>query len=329
MINIQAVCKKFGSFIALDNIDLDIKKGEFLALLGPSGSGKTTLLRMIAGLEHPDSGSLLMQGQSLNEESIQSRKVGFVFQHYALFKHMTVFENVAFGLQVKKKKPSKKEIEEKVHSLLNLVQLDFLHDRYPSQLSGGQRQRVALARALAIEPRVMLLDEPFSALDAKVRQELRTWLKRLHHQLQITSIFVTHDVEEALELADRVVIMNEGKIQQIGTPTQVYQEPSNKFVYQFLGHVNTLKSDSQIIYARPYELMISKTPPENDNFVEAFINSIHITGPLAKIELTDSKGHDLVVNLEPDRVSSLLLKEKDPVFVYPKENFKGFSDYSI
>src|SRR5690606_5675057 len=220
-----------------DNISLDFPQGELVALLGPSGCGKTTLLRVIAGLERPDEGQVLFDGEDASRRDVRQRQVGFVFQHYALFRHMTVFENVAFGLRVKKRheRPSNSEIDRKVHELLNLVQLDWLADRYPSQLSGGQRQRIALARALAVEPKVLLLDEPFGALDAKVRKELRRWLRRLHDELHITSIFVTHDQEEALEVADKVVVMNKGHIEQIGTPNEVYTQPATQFVYGFLG----------------------------------------------------------------------------------------------
>ena len=239
-IEIRNVNKQFGSFHALKNVSLDIASGELLALLGPSGCGKTTLLRIIAGLETPDSGSIHFSGADTTDVHVRERKVGFVFQHYALFRHMTVFENVAFGLRMKPRseRPSEAQIKKKVHDLLSLVQLDWLAERHPAQLSGGQRQRIALARALAVEPRVLLLDEPFGALDAKVRKELRRWLRRLHDDLHITSIFVTHDQEEALEVADRVVLMNQGRVEQVGSPTAVYEHPATPFVYGFLGHVN-------------------------------------------------------------------------------------------
>lgn len=239
-IQVKNIYKHFQNFTALDNINLDIHSGELIALLGPSGSGKTTLLRIIAGLETPTSGNIIIDGEDSLEKQLQERKVGFVFQHYALFKHMTVFKNIAFGLQIQSKhqRPSPEEIEERAHSLLKLVHLERLYNHYPSQLSGGQRQRVALARALAIEPKILLLDEPFGALDAKVRKELRRWMRRLHDEMHITSIFVTHDQEEAMEVADRVVIMHQGQIEQIGTPAQVYHEPQNAFVYDFLGNFN-------------------------------------------------------------------------------------------
>ena len=239
-IQIRNVSKNFGDFSALGDVSLDIESGELVALLGPSGCGKTTLLRIIAGLETPDRGSILFSGEDTTDVHVRERQVGFVFQHYALFRHMTVFENVAFGLKIKPRsqRPSDAIIKQKVHDLLGLVQLDWLADRFPSQLSGGQRQRIALARALAVEPKVLLLDEPFGALDAKVRKELRRWLRRLHDDLNVTSIFVTHDQEEALEVADRVVLMNKGKIEQIGSPQEVWDHPASPFVYGFLGDVN-------------------------------------------------------------------------------------------
>ena len=243
-IQIENVSKRFNEFVALDHVNLTIEPGELVALLGPSGSGKTTLLRVIAGLEVPDEGRIYLDSEDATDKHVREREVGFVFQHYALFRHMTVFENVAFGLRVKPKKerPSEAAIREKVHGLLDLVQLDWLGDRYPHQLSGGQRQRIALARALAIEPRVLLLDEPFGALDAKVRKDLRRWLRRLHDEIQLTSVFVTHDQEEALEVSDRVVVFDHGRIEQIGVPDEVYDHPATPFVYGFLGHANRFES---------------------------------------------------------------------------------------
>lgn len=239
-IEVKNIGKNYGDFVALGNINLTVPDGELVALLGPSGSGKTTLLRIIAGLEFADSGSVFIDGQETGNMHVKERKVGFVFQHYALFKHMTVFENVAFGLRVRPKetRPSDFQIRRRVMELLSLVHLDKFHNRYPSQLSGGQRQRVALARSLAVEPKLLLLDEPFGALDAKVRKELRRWLRRLHDDIHITSIFVTHDQEEAMEVSDRVVVMNHGKIEQVGSPEDVYHQPSNGFVYDFLGNYN-------------------------------------------------------------------------------------------
>ena len=242
-IEVRNVSKNFNAFKALNSINLDIHSGELVALLGPSGCGKTTLLRIIAGLETPDEGNIVFHGEDVSGHDVRDRNVGFVFQHYALFRHMTVFDNVAFGLRMKPKKerPSETRIAEKVHELLNMVQLDWLSDRYPEQLSGGQRQRIALARALAVEPKVLLLDEPFGALDAKVRKELRRWLARLHEDINLTSVFVTHDQEEATEVADRVVVMSQGNIEQADAPNQVWREPATRFVLEFMGEVNRLQ----------------------------------------------------------------------------------------
>ncbi len=239
-IHVQHVVKRYGAFTALRDVSLEVKAGELVALLGPSGCGKTTLLRIIAGLETLDEGRILFHGEDTTHLHVRDRRVGFVFQHYALFRHMTVFENVAFGLRVRPRsqRPADAVIREKVLELLRLVQLEWLADRYPTQLSGGQRQRIALARALAVEPKVLLLDEPFGALDAQVRKELRRWLRRLHDELHVTSVFVTHDQDEALEVADRVVVMNEGQVEQVGTPDEIYDHPASPFVFQFLGDVN-------------------------------------------------------------------------------------------
>ena len=247
-IEVRNLTKSFGSFIALRDVSVTVDSGELVALLGPSGSGKTTLLRVIAGLEAPDAGSVLFDGDDATRRDPRERGVGFVFQHYALFRHMTVFENVAFGLRVRPRdrRPSAEDIRRRVHELLELVQLDYLGDRLPSQLSGGQRQRVALARALAVEPSVLLLDEPFGALDAKVRQELRRWLRRLHQEIHLTSVFVTHDQEEALELANRVVVMNEGRIEQDAAPGEVIEKPATPFVSNFLGNVNLFHGRVQV-----------------------------------------------------------------------------------
>lgn len=259
-IEIRNVSKRFGAFQALDEINLDIRSGELVALLGPSGCGKTTLLRIIAGLETPDVGSIVFHGEDVSGHDVRDRNVGFVFQHYALFRHMTVFDNVAFGLRMKPKKerPSEAQIKDKVHELLGMVQLDWLADRYPEQLSGGQRQRIALARALAVEPKILLLDEPFGALDAKVRKELRRWLARLHEEINLTSVFVTHDQEEAMEVADRIVVMNKGVVEQIGSPGEVYEQPASDFVYHFLGDSNRLHlgEEGHILF-RPHEVSLS------------------------------------------------------------------------
>src|SRR3954468_23954464 len=242
-IELRNITRTFGKFVALDDVSLKVETGELVALLGPSGSGKTTLLRVIAGLEKPDAssnGEVLFHGEDVAARHVAARRVGFVFQHYALFRHMTVFENVAFGLRSMpwRQRPARKEIRDRVLELVRLVQLEGMQERYPSQLSGGQRQRVALARALAVGPKVLLLDEPFGALDAKVRRELRRWLRKLHDDMGVTSVFVTHDQDEALEVADRVAVMSKGKIEQVGTPEEVYEHPANPFVYHFLGNVN-------------------------------------------------------------------------------------------
>jgi sulfate transport system ATP-binding protein len=258
LITVNQITKRFGDFPALHGIDLTVQPGEFIALLGPSGSGKTTLLRIIAGLEFQDSGQVLFNGENVSRVGVGNRGVGFVFQNYALFRHMSVAENIAFGLNVRKRRlrPGRTAIEARAEELLRLVQLEGLGDRLPSQLSGGQRQRVALARALAIEPKLLLLDEPFGALDAKVRKDLRRWLRELHEQMELTSIFVTHDQEEALELADRVVVMDHGRIEQIGTPEQVYMEPASAFVLDFVGETNQLPGG---LHVRPHDLEIVKS----------------------------------------------------------------------
>lgn len=303
-IKIKNLNKKFGNFIALSDINIDIPQGELLALLGPSGCGKTTLLRIIAGLEYQDSGSIEIyeQNNGLNKKN----NVGFVFQHYALFKHMTVFENISFGLKVKPKKVRlpKQIINEKVNSLLKMIQLEWAKDRYPHQLSGGQRQRVALARALAIEPEILLLDEPFGALDAKVRKDLRRWLKRLHNELKVTTIFVTHDQEEALELADRIIVMNNGKIMQEGKPDYVYKNPANPFVFSFLGSGNVIKfSDEElnpnkpenetIEYVRHHDIEIFEQNIGNDCH-KAVIQNIFFLGSVIKFELAAMNNKDLI-----------------------------------
>ena len=318
-IEIRNVSKQFGDFQALRDVSLDIQSGELIALLGPSGCGKTTLLRIIAGLETADVGSIHFSGEDTTDVHVRERNVGFVFQHYALFRHMTVFDNVAFGLRMKprKERPSEAQIKEKVMSLLKLVQLDWIADRYPSQLSGGQRQRIALARALAVEPKVLLLDEPFGALDAKVRKELRRWLRRLHDELHVTSIFVTHDQEEALEVADRVVVINQGRIEQQGTPQQVWDNPASPFVYGFLGDVNLFKgraNDGRVYlddgmqlespeaqhaddarafaYVRPHDLDVERYSPGQAldahgrprGIVVQLARAI-VVGPIARLEL--------------------------------------------
>jgi sulfate transport system ATP-binding protein len=301
-IEIRNISKQFGDFHALRQVNLDIASGELVALLGPSGCGKTTLLRIIAGLETADQGSIAFSGEDTTHLHVRDRQVGFVFQHYALFRHMTVFENVAFGLRVRPKKtrPDEKTIQKKVHDLLKLVQLDWLGDRYPSQLSGGQRQRIALARALAVEPRVLLLDEPFGALDAKVRKDLRRWLRRLHEELDVTSIFVTHDQEEALEVADRVVLMNSGRVEQVGSPQQVWDNPANPFVYGFLGDVNLFKGRSADgethTYIRPHDLDVRRYS-SGDTGIIARLERALVVGSVARLELVsndDSSTPDII-----------------------------------
>jgi sulfate transport system ATP-binding protein len=313
-IAVRNVSKKFGSFTALDDVSLDFPTGELIALLGPSGCGKTTLLRIIAGLEWPDAGRVLLDGQDASRQHVRERQVGFVFQHYALFRHLTVFENVAFGLRVKRRsqRPTEAAIRKRVHELLDLVQLDWLADRYPAQLSGGQRQRIALARALAVEPKVLLLDEPFGALDAKVRKELRRWLRRLHEELHITSIFVTHDQDEALEVADRIVLMNKGRVEQEGATNEVYERPATAFAYSFLGAVNQLPGsvqgqglkigddlmpantnslatgDAAIAFARPHELKISADRSSTSGLA-ARVNRVLLSGAVARVELIGEK----------------------------------------
>jgi sulfate transport system ATP-binding protein len=310
VIDLRNLVRRFGDFLALDDVSLNIAEGEMVALLGPSGSGKTTLLRIMAGLDRPDRGQVMFDGVDATGVAARHRRVGFVFQHYALFRHMTVFDNVAFGLTVRGKasRPSVAEIGERVHQLLRMVQLDGLAARYPAQLSGGQRQRVALARALAIEPRVLLLDEPFGALDARVRKDLRRWLRRLHDDLGITGIFVTHDQEEAIEVADRIVVMNQGRIEQVGTPSQVYDQPATAFVYQFLGNVNALpctvsggRAEAEglnlpapafphaygapaVAFVRPHDLAI--LAEDEKRGARARVNHVMVFGPIVRVELT-------------------------------------------
>jgi sulfate transport system ATP-binding protein len=301
-IEIRNVSKNFGDFKALNDVSLDIASGELVALLGPSGCGKTTLLRIIAGLETADAGAILFSGEDTTEVHVRDRNVGFVFQHYALFRHMTVFDNVAFGLRMKPRaeRPSEAQIKQKVHDLLNLVQLDWLADRFPSQLSGGQRQRIALARALAVEPKVLLLDEPFGALDAKVRKELRRWLRRLHDELHVTSIFVTHDQEEAMEVADRVVLMNAGNIEQVGSPQEVWDQPANEFVYRFLGDVNVFRG----AYVRPYDLDVQRysaaAANDDEQAIVAQLSRAIVVGPVARLELIPAETNKPSDNASPE-----------------------------
>ena len=314
-IEVQGICKTFGRFVALEGVSLEFPTGELIALLGPSGCGKTTLLRVVAGLEQADSGRVLFDGQDASHRDVRERQVGFVFQHYALFRHMSVFENVAFGLRVKprKKRPPEAVIRKRVQELLELVQLDWLAHRYPPQLSGGQRQRIALARALAVEPRVLLLDEPFGSLDAKVRKELRQWLRRLHDELHITSIFVTHDQDEAMEVADRIVLMNNGRVEQTGLTLEVYERPATAFAYSFLGAVNQLpghvdgdilrmgdaavplaerpgvNGEKAVAFARPHELDIVMDCDATLG-LPASVQRVLLSGAVARVELTAKVG---------------------------------------
>jgi sulfate/thiosulfate transport system ATP-binding protein len=327
------ISKRFGQFAALEGVNLEINRGELVALLGPSGSGKTTLLRVIAGLEFPDSGTVRFNGKDISDRTARERQVGFVFQHYALFRHMTVFENIAFGLKVRPRssRPSREKIRAKVQELLRLIQLETLAQRYPSQLSGGQRQRVALARALAVEPSVLLLDEPFGALDAKVRLELRRWLRQLHDEMHITSVFVTHDQEEALEVADRVVVMNQGRIEQVGAPDEVYNHPASPFVYNFLGNVNLFHgrvddgktyiqetATGQVLYVRPHLLEIARLPNGGSHF-RARIKQINSAGPLVKVEAIAEWGDSVRVEMPQERFQNLQLVKNEEVFIIPKD----------
>ncbi len=353
-IEIGSVNKQFGQFAALNDVSLTVPSGELVALLGPSGSGKTTLLRIIAGLEAPDSGRILFDGEEATNQHVRERQVGFVFQHYALFRHMTVFDNIAFGLTVKPRsiRPSKAQIREKVHELLRLIQLEQLANRYPSQLSGGQRQRVALARALAVEPKVLLLDEPFGALDAKVRIELRRWLRRLHDEIHITSVFVTHDQEEALEVADRIVVMNQGRIEQEGTPGEVYDHPANPFVFNFLGNVNLFHgrvhqgtaqlggmqlsspehagaSDAPAVaYVRSHDIEVERTASDSAS-LEAVVTFIHTVGPLVRVELKLPGGETVEAGLSRDVADRLVLGIGEKVFVRPRKVKVFVEDYVI
>jgi sulfate transport system ATP-binding protein len=336
-ITIENLNKHFGAYKALDDINLEVNSGELLALLGPSGCGKTSLLRIIGGLELADSGKLLFHGEDVEQRDARERNVGFVFQHYALFRHMTVFENVAFGLRVKPKKErhNEAEIKRRVHELLNLVQLDFLHDRYPAQLSGGQRQRIALARALAVEPKILLLDEPFGALDAQVRKELRRWLRRLHDELHITSIFVTHDQEEALEVADRVVVMNKGRIEQVGTPDEVYAAPATPFVYQFIGNVNLFHSRDHapwtnehgdaVAYVRPHDIDISRIA-QDDTALPVEVKLVRAIGSIVRVEVALGSGSEFIeIELSRERFDAAPLVSGDKVFIRPRQ-FKVFEE---
>jgi sulfate transport system ATP-binding protein len=352
-ISVLNVTKRYGNFLALDNVSLEVPEGTLLALLGPSGSGKTTLLRVIAGLEFADSGSVHSSDNDVTRQSARDRNMGFVFQHYALFRHMTVFENIAFALRVRNWKNG--AVEQRVRELLHLVRLDGLENRYPSQLSGGQRQRVALARSLAAQPLVLLLDEPFGALDAKVRKELRQWLRRLHDDLGVTSVFVTHDQEEAFEVADQVVVMGQGRIQQAGTPLEIFEHPANPFVMDFLGQVNVFhgrvqdgkamlgnleldypgyhypESRPATVYVRPHELDIDRVPGETAS-LEGRVEHVNPVGSVARVEVSvPGFGLSINVDLAPARLNELRLRRGDTVYVSPRRVrvFMPEADFSI
>lgn len=362
-IKIENVRRNFGNFQALDGVSLDIPSGELVALLGPSGSGKTTLLRILSGLEVPDSGRILFGGRDATADHVRDRQVGFVFQHYALFRHLTIFENVAYGLRVKPKdrRPSDAYINERVTELLKLVQLDWLGDRYPNQLSGGQRQRIALARALAVEPKLLLLDEPFGALDAKVRLELRHWLRRLHDDLGITSVFVTHDQEEAMEVSDRVVILNRGKIEQVGTPEEVYDAPASPFVHEFLGLTNlftgSLRGDilaagrsvrvtreaglddqgGAYAYVRPYDFEVSAAGASDADWIGAELLHAQTVGNIVRLLFRVTGREEPVrVELEKERFRALgatigtqLLLRPKHVQVFAREGAESAAAWEI
>lgn len=352
-ITIQNVSKTFGTFKALQNINLKVASGSLTALLGPSGSGKTTLLRIVAGLESVDEesgGEIHFDGSAVTANPVNQRQVGFVFQHYALFRHMTVFENIAFGLKVKPRKErlSKEEIKDRVFELLKLIQLEQLADRFPSQLSGGQRQRVALARALAIQPKVLLLDEPFGALDAQVRTELRRWLRHLHDTIHVTSLFVTHDQEEALEVADSIVVMNKGEIEQVGAPNEVFQNPATEFVMKFLGDVNVFHGrihddrgvftdehkggDENVrLLVRPHDLDIRLSPGEGVS-LPAKVYRVLIIGPLVKVELLNSQNQLIQVQISHETYQMTPVKADQQVYLVPKASRvygEGAIDYAI
>jgi sulfate transport system ATP-binding protein len=343
-IDARHVSKSFANYVALRDVDLHVQEGELIALLGPSGSGKTTLLRIIAGLDSPDPNpatTVNVDGQDILNRRASERRVGFVFQHYALFRHMTVFENIAFGLRVRPRKlrPREPELRRRVNELLDLIQLGRWTNHYPTQLSGGQRQRVALARALAIEPSVLLLDEPFGALDAKVRQELRRWLRTLHAKIAVTSVLVTHDQEEALEVADRIVIMNQGRIEQTGTPDDVFHNPGSEFVVTFLGNVNlfhgrveagrtvlSLEANGHTarVFVRPHELEIERYP-SNGAAVPARIHRIHAAGPIVRVELTSDQDNSITVEMTHERYRDLTIRTGETVYVKVRDK-RTFAD---
>jgi sulfate transport system ATP-binding protein len=306
----ENVTKRFGDFVALDDVSIEVPDGGLTALLGPSGSGKSTLLRVIAGLEQPDEGTVVISGQDYSDVRTQDRNVGFVFQHYAAFKHMNVYDNIAFGLRIRGQ--GNGTIRERVGQLIKLVHLQGFEKRFPNQLSGGQRQRMALARALAVEPKVLLLDEPFGALDAKVRQELRTWLRRLHDEVHVTTIFVTHDQEEAMEVAEQIIVMNDGRVEQSGGPRDLYEDPASEFVMSFVGPAHQLGE----AWVRPHDVEVLHSP--NGETIEAMVDRVVHLGFEVRVELTLQDGEHFSVQLTRDQVDELELKEGEIVFVRPR-----------
>ena len=318
-ISVEGANKSFGDFQALNDVSIEVPDGSLTALLGPSGSGKSTLLRAIAGLETLDSGEVLIDGEDVSRKPTQKREVGFVFQHYAAFKHMTVFENVGFGLKIRK--VDKAKISARVHELLDLVQLPGLADRYPSQLSGGQRQRMALARALAVEPQVLLLDEPFGALDAKVRKDLRTWLRRLHDEMHVTTIFVTHDQEEAMDVANQLVVMNDGRVEQSGTAGELYEQPANEFVMSFVGEVNRIGD----AFVRPHDMDVVRDP--DDSTAEGMVQRIVALGFEIRVEFVLSDGTEVWAQLTRSELERLELREGQIAYLRPVQakSFNGES----
>ena len=334
---VENVSKHFGSFQAVDQVSLEIKSGSLVALLGPSGSGKSTLLRLISGLELPSNGNIWITGKNATYQNVQDRQIGFVFQHYALFKHLSVRKNIAFGMEIRKMPKAK--VKARVEELLELVHLEGLGDRYPSQLSGGQRQRVALARALAVQPQVLLLDEPFGALDAKVRKDLRAWLRRLHDEVHVTTVFVTHDQEEAMEVADEIVVMNQGRIEQVGTPAEIYDNPASAFVMSFIGPVNVLPSTSRIfqdggfdstnpeIFLRPHDVIVETSP--NGASAKARVTRVIHLGWEIQAELTLEDGQVVTAHLSRERFKELKLEPQQWVYVKPKDARAFPIHYSI
>jgi sulfate transport system ATP-binding protein len=347
---IKNIKKNFGDFVAVDDISLQVKEGEFVGLLGPSGSGKTTLLRIIAGLEVQDEGEIFLEGVDATGQPIKERRIGFVFQHFALFKHMTVFENIAFGLRLKRPKIDEEEIKSKVNNLLQLIHLDGSGQKYPSELSGGQQQRVSLARVLAIEPKYMLLDEPFGSLDSKVRKELRRWLKKLHDSAKLTTIFVTHDQEEAMEISDKIAIIQKGRVEQLGTPHEIWENPANAFVFDFLGNYNTffgyeeengkliinpdyikenIKSLSSEKYiralSRSHQVVMERSPDDTKYYLQVTVNLINRAGPLIKIEAVSHLGSFFLIDLETTKFESLKPQLDEPLWIRP-EIYRSFSE---